>query len=83
MHKIFFLSWEDEIRWVSAFVKAFVFTRPFVPLYSSLWSLDLEVKRTGQKLPAVGSRSAFMVTSKRQPMCIYGDVDENKQQAEE
>ena len=73
-----FLSWEDEIRWVSAFVKAFVFTRPFVPLYSSL-----QVKRTGQKLPAVGSRSAFMVTSKRQPMCIYGDVDENKQQAEE
>ena len=42
-----------------------------------------QVKRTGQKLPAVGSRSAFMVTSKRQPMCIYGDVDENKQQAEE
>ena len=52
------------------------------PIRSTL-QLTLEVKRTGQKLPAVGSRSAFMVTSKRQPMCIYGDVDENKQQAEE
>ena len=52
------------------------------PIRSTL-QLTLEVKRTGQKLPAVGSRSAFMVTSKRQPMCIYGAVDENKQQAEE
>ena len=52
------------------------------PIRSTL-QLTLEVKRTGQKLPAVGSRSAFMVTSKRQPMCIYGDVDENKQQAEQ
>ena len=52
------------------------------PIRSTL-QLTLEVKRTGQKVPAVGSRSAFMVTSKRQPMCIYGDVDENKQQAEE
>ena len=52
------------------------------PIRSTL-QLTLEVKRTGQKVPAVGSRSAFMVTSKRQPMCIYGDVDENKQQAEQ
>ena len=64
-----FLSWEDEIRWVSAFVKAFVFTRPFVPLYSSLWKwreLDKNCRLSVVDLhlwwQARGSQCAFMVT---------------------
>ena len=67
-----FLSWEDEIRWVSAFVKAFVFTRPFVPLYSSLWSLDTKWRELDKNCrlsvvdlhlwwQARGSQCVFMV----------------------